>query len=126
MKESSFSVKKRLKSFGFAFNGLRILWVEEHNSRIQLVAALLVVAAGFFFKISKPEWMLVIFCVGLVFALEIVNSAIENICDFVSPEKHELIKKVKDLSAAAVLVGAITSSIIGLIIFAPKVFDYIS
>ena len=116
-----FSISKRLKSFKYAFNGLRILIKEEHNARIHLFATICVIIAGLFFNISINEWIGVIFSIGLVFSLEIINSSIENIADFISPEKHEMIKKIKDLSASGVLISAITAFIIGLIIFIPKI-----
>jgi diacylglycerol kinase len=81
------------------------------------------VVAGIVFKISKNEWIAVIFCIGWVIALELVNSAIESTADFISKERNESIKKIKDLSAGAVLVAAIASAIIGLIIFLPKLFN---
>jgi diacylglycerol kinase len=121
MKQDKFSFRKRLKSFKYAFNGLKILIQEEHNSWIHIFITLCVVAAGFLLKITISEWIVVIFCIGLVIALEMLNSAIENIADFVSPERHAMIKKIKDLSAGAVFVGAIVSAIIGLIIFLPKI-----
>jgi len=120
MKEQKFSIKKRIRSFKYAFNGLRILIKEEHNSRIHLVAAIVAIGAGFFFEISKLEFVTVALAIGLVITSEIINSAIENISDFISPEKHDLIKKIKDLSAAGVLISAITAFVIGLIIFIPK------
>ena len=94
---------------------------EEHNARIHLFATICVIIAGLFFNISMNEWIGVIFSIGLVFSLEIINSSIENIADFISPEKHEMIKKIKDLSASGVLISAITALIIGLIIFIPKI-----
>jgi len=117
-----FSIKKRLASFQYAFNGLKILIKEEHNARIHLFVACCVWIAGMAFKISANEWLAIIFCIGWVIALELINSAIENTADFISKEKNETIKKIKDLSAGAVLVAAITSAIIGLIIFLPKIF----
>lgn len=120
MKQEKFSIAKRLKSFTYAFNGLRILLLEEHNSRIHLTVAICVVAAGILFHISPLEWVAVIFAIGMVFGGEILNSAIEDLSDVVCPERDERIKKVKDLSAAAVLVSAITALVIGLIIFIPK------
>ena len=120
MKHEKFSIIKRLKSFAFALNGLKILILEEHNARIHLVAAILVVIAGILLKISNVEWFAIIFSIGLVFALETINSAIENLADFVSPEKNDQIKKVKDLSAGAVLIGAMTALFIGVIVFIPK------
>ena len=110
-----------MQSFKYAFNGLRIILREESNAWIHFCIAICVLTAGFLLKISVVEWTVVIFCIGLVFALELINSAIENIADFVSKEYHDLIKKTKDLAAGAVLIGAIVVAIIGLIIFAPKI-----
>lgn len=121
MKQHRFSISKRLESFKYAFNGLRILIKEEHNARIHLFATICVIIVGLFFNISMNEWIGVIFSIGLVISLEIINSSIENIADFISPEKHEMIKKIKDLSASGVLISAITALIIGLIIFIPKI-----
>ena len=110
-----------MQSFKYAFNGLRIILREESNAWIHFCIAICVLTAGFLLKISVVEWTVVIFCIGFVFALELINSAIENIADFVSKEYHDLIKKTKDLAAGAVLIGAIVVAIIGLIIFAPKI-----
>ncbi|GAB6012077.1 diacylglycerol kinase family protein [Viscerimonas tarda] len=121
MKQQKFSLKNRLRSFKYAFNGLRIMIREEHNSWIHIFVSLCVLIAGFLLKITTYEWIAVIFCIGFVMALELINSAIENMADFVSPERHAMIKKIKDLSAGAVLIGAIISAIIGLIIFLPKI-----
>ncbi len=121
MKEQKFSIMNRIRSFFPAFNGLKILIKEEHNSRIHLVATILALIASILFKISAIEWIAVIFAIGLVFVSEIINSAIENMTDFVSPGKNETIKKIKDLAAAGVLISSLTSLIIGLIVFLPKV-----
>ncbi len=121
MTQQKFSIRKRLESFKFAFNGLRILLKEEHNSRIHFLIAICVVVAGFVFKISTTEWIAIVFAIGLVITLEIINSAIENMADFISPEKHNKIKNIKDLAAAGVLVSAIMAVMIGLIIFLPKI-----
>lgn len=109
--------KKISGGFIYAFNGLRIFIKEEYNSRIHFIAALCVLTASFIFRISVYEWLAVIFASGLVISLELINTAIEEIADFISPEKNEKIKKIKDLSAAGVLVGAVTAFIIGLIVF---------
>ena len=125
MQQENFSIKKRIKSFGYAFNGLKILIVEEHNSRIHIFATICVLILGFLFKISTFEWIAVCFAIGIVIATEIINSSIENLADFVSPHKNDLIMKVKDLSAAAVLVSALTAIIVGIIIFLPKLIEYV-
>lgn len=124
MKEKrSFSISKRLKSFKYAFNGFLILVREEHNSRIHLTAAILSITLASYFSISSLEWIALLLTIGFVISMEILNSAIENIADFISPQKHDMIKKIKDLSAAAVLTSAITAISVGVIIFAPKLFD---
>lgn len=123
MSPEKFSISKRFKSFKHAFNGLRILIREEHNSRVHFVATIVVTIAGFYFEISAIEWIILVLVIGLVFSVEIINSSIENICDFISPEKHQLIKKVKDLAAAAVFISVITALGVGLIIFIPKIIN---
>ena len=117
----SFSIRKRIKSFYYAFNGLKIIILKEHNFRIHLLAAVIVIAAGIFFNISAMEWMTIVLIITLVLTLEIVNSTIEKLADFVSPEKNNTIKTVKDMAAAAVLLAAIAALIIAAIIFIPKV-----
>ncbi len=123
MEQQKFTLRKRVYSFRYALNGLKILIKEEHNSRIHFLAAIVTIGTGFILKISLTEWIAVAFAIGFVITMELINSAIENICDFISPGKHDLIKKIKDLSAAGVLISAITALVIGLIIFIPKLFN---
>ena len=122
-KQEKFSIAKRLKSFTYAFNGLKVLFAEEHNSRIHLFATVCVIIAGALLKLSLLEWAAVAFAVGLVFSGEIFNSAIEDLSDVVCPERDDRIKKVKDLAAAAVLVNAIAAAVIGLLVFVPKIIQ---
>ena len=121
MNKEGFSLRKRFQSFKYAINGLKILLFEEHNARIHFFISICVVIAGFIFKVSTIEWLFLILAIGIVITIEIINSAIENIADFISPEKHDKIKIIKDLSAAAVLICAITAAVIGLVIFIPKI-----
>lgn len=123
MDTNRFSIKRRLKSFRYAFSGLRVLVREEHNARIHLFATVCVIVMGVAFRISCTEWMAVAFAIGLVFGMEAVNSAVENICDFVCPERDARIKKIKDLAAAAVLLSAIVALAVGLFIFIPKIMS---
>ncbi|MDP2188340.1 MAG: diacylglycerol kinase family protein [Sphingobacteriaceae bacterium] len=120
MKKAAFSISQRLQSFGYAFNGLKILFKEEHNARVHLAATVLVIAASLFFELNAFEWMAVIFAIGLVFMAEIFNSAIENLADFMTTETNSKIKTIKDLAAAGVLLSAITAASIGLLVFVPK------
>lgn len=121
MKQNKFSIKKRLEGFSYAWNGILLLIKEEHNARIHLFAAFLAISLGFYFSLSSIEWICLLITIGLVISLEAVNSAIENIADFISPERHKQIKKIKDLSAGAVLIVAIVAFVVGLLLFLPKV-----
>jgi undecaprenol kinase/diacylglycerol kinase (ATP) len=107
---------KLLKSFGYAWSGLKVAVKEEPNLRIHLAIAVVVVAMGFHFHINPMEWLILLILVGLVISLELINSAIESLTDLVTKEKLPLAGKVKDISAAAVLVG--------IIIFGKYIFDY--
>lgn len=121
MGRGKFSILKRLESFKYAFNGLRILLEEEHNAWIHVTAAIVACGAGVFFGISHMEWCVIVVSIGLVFAFELMNSAVENLSDYVQPELDEVIEKIKDLSAAAVLISAFMAFVCALVIFLPKI-----
>jgi diacylglycerol kinase len=104
----------------FALQGWRAFFGKETNGQIQLCVAIAVIIAGFIFQLNAFEWVIVLACVGLILALEMVNSAIEKLCDLVHPEKHPAIKFIKDVAAGAVLWASVVAVIIGLIIFLPK------
>jgi diacylglycerol kinase (ATP) len=116
-----FSISQRLKSFKYAFAGLKTLFEEEHNARIHLVSAVIAIALGLVFNISWNEWIVLIVVMGLVFICELINTSLEALADFASPDKHPQIKKVKDLAAAAVLISALVALITGIILFLPKI-----
>jgi diacylglycerol kinase len=118
------SAMNRLKSFKYAFNGLKILIKEEPNARIHLLASLVVIMLSVALEINVMEWVAVVFCIGFVLVAETFNTSLEKISDFISPEKNEKIKKIKDLAAAAVLLSALTALTTGLIIFIPKICLY--
>lgn len=122
MQKSKFSISRRLQSFKYAVNGLKVLICEEHNARIHVVIATVVIIISVLFELNIYEWIAVLFCIGFVMVAEIINSSIENLSDFVSVERHDKIKKVKDLAAAAVLVSALMAFLVGLLIFVPKIF----
>ncbi len=113
-----------LKSFQFAFKGLK--WAfEERNFLIHLIIACLTIFLGFFLNINTNEWLIVIVCIALVMAFEILNTAIEKTIDLLHPQQHPKAGQIKDLSAAAVLLISIASVIAGSIIFFPKVLALI-
>ena len=114
--------RKRLRnSFKYAFEGIGEALKTEQNLKIHFIIALVVIIAGFIFKISKLEWIACVILFGLVISLELVNTAIETTVDIAMPEKNEKAKLAKDVSAGAVLVSAIMAVVVGLIIFVPKI-----
>jgi diacylglycerol kinase len=125
MNSDRFSLKSRLYSFKFAFNGLWSLLKNEHNSRIHFLAAVVAITLGIIFNIDHYEWSLLIIVIGIVFLTELLNTALETLADFVNPECNEQIKKVKDYAAAAVLISAIISVAVGGLIFIPKILNLI-
>jgi len=116
-------MKRFINSLGYALNGLRLFFSKEQNGQIQSVVAILVIVAGFAFHISLTEWMIMLVCIALVLALEMMNSVIEKLTDHLHPTRHDQVKWVKDVAAGAVLWAAIISAIIGAIIFIPKIFS---
>ncbi|WP_179334654.1 diacylglycerol kinase [Winogradskyella costae] len=118
-KKESFLVN-RLKSVGFAFKGMVILIKTEASIKVQLFIALVVTIAGFYFDISKTEWIAQITMIGLVMSVEGMNTAIEAIADFIHPEYHEKIGLIKDVAAGAVFIASIVAVIIASIIYIPK------
>ena len=117
----SFSIKKRLKSFEYAFKGLSHAISTQHNIWIHLLATALIIWAGFHYCLNGTEWCIILLSIGLVLGLEIINSSIESLTDMVSPEYDKLAGKVKDMAAGAVLLAAIVTAVIGFIVFLPKI-----
>ena len=115
-------MKKILKSFKYAFEGISTGIKEEKNMKIHISIIILVIIFGIMFKINIIEWMICIVLFGLVISMELMNTAIENAVDLITKEKNEQAKIVKDVAAGAVLVSAISSAIVGFIIFIPKIF----
>lgn len=113
--------KKRLQSFKYAGAGLVDLLSNTPNAKIHFALAILVLILSYYFELDKLEWCLIILCITLVFAAEAFNTGLEYLTDLVTSEYHDLAKKAKDVAAAAVLITAIGSLIIGLIIFLPKI-----
>jgi undecaprenol kinase len=106
-------------SFKHAFSGLIHTFSSQPNLRIHLTIALLVLLAGWWFGITRMEWIILLFTIMWVIVSEMINTVIEAVCDLLSTEYHRSIKVAKDVAAGMVLVGAMGSIIIGLIIFTP-------
>ena len=111
----------RLRSFGHAFRGLKVLLQTQQNARIHASATVLVAAAAALLRISSIEWALIVLAIVCVWATEALNTAVEFVVDLVSPGHHPLAAKAKDVAAGAVLVAAIGAAIVGGLVFGPHV-----
>ena len=112
----------RVTSFSHAFRSLFHTLKYEKNSWIHLFVTIVVIMAGFFFKISQFEWMVIILTITGVWTAELINTALENTVDLITIEKNSYAKTAKDVMAAMVLVSAIGAIVIGMIIFIPYIF----
>ena len=123
MKSKYKGTKGFLKSFSFAWAGLRLLLFKERNITLQFLFGVAVLISGFFFQISETEWFMVIISIVTVLSFEIINSAIETLADAITEEENHKIKKAKDLAAGAVLLAAIGATAMGIMVFLPKVLE---
>lgn len=120
MKTGTFSMRARAKSFQFAWQGIMAFLRREHNAWLHFMATVAVIILATVVGLSKTELLALVFAIGFVWVAEIFNTCIEHIMDFMSTEKRPEIKFIKDLSAGAVLIAAITALVTGGIIFIPK------
>ncbi len=114
-----------IRSFSFAWNGLKICFASETNFRIHLLAAIVSLLLGAVLNISVAEWLVILFCIAFVTSMEMMNTALEKLCDLVHKDVHPGIKAVKDIAAGAVLLSASFSLIAGTVIFLPKIILYL-
>lgn len=117
--------KKLINSFKYAISGIITSFKTERNMKIHILVMILVIIAGIIFKLSLLDWIILVIMFGLVISAELFNTAIETTIDMITKEKNEKAKIAKDVAAGAVLVLAVASVIVGLIIFIPKILDFI-
>ena len=113
------------KVFKNAFAGMNYFFRNEGNGRTQFIIAVFIVILGIFLNITKHEWIVVLLCIGIVLSAEMMNSALEKLCDYNQPLFNLQIKIVKDVAAGAVLFISIISTIIGALIFFPRLWQLI-
>lgn len=118
-------MQKFIKGFGYAFAGIGYALKTQLNFKIHCLAMVLVILLGWYFKLTAQEWLWIALSCGFVMASELFNTAIEVLVDFISPEIHPKAKIIKDVSAAAVLIAALSAVVVGLIIFVPKIIGYV-
>lgn len=116
---SFFNLKRRVLSFKYAFQGIKYAFATQANLWIHLVAAILVIILAIYFNIKRQDWIVLIFCITIIFSVEFINTAIEWLVDSIYKEKNAVAGKIKDVAAAAVLVVAFGVAIVGIIIFYP-------
>jgi diacylglycerol kinase (ATP) len=115
-----FSLRARAQSFVYAFRGIAALLASEHNSRIHAVATIAVVVVGLWLRVNLTEWAVLCLAIGVVWAAEAFNTALESLCDSVAPQRDPLIGRAKDLAAAAVLFAACAAAAAGVFVLGPK------
>jgi len=113
---------KRIRGGRYAIKGAWILIKTEPSIQVQAVISILVCIAGYYFDITKTEWIFQILAIGMVLSTEGLNSSIEGIADFVHPDFHTKIGYIKDVAAGAVLFAALTAGIIACFIYLPYLF----
>lgn len=121
MPKESFLVN-RIKSVGFALRGALLLIRTEASIKVQVFITLVMTAAGFYFEISNTEWCIQILTIAVILGVEGLNTAIESMSDYIQPEFDTKIGFIKDISAGAVMLVSIAATIIGFIIYLPKIF----
>lgn len=124
-KSGNFSLRKRLMSFRFAFNGITNLIKKEHNARIHIIALICVIGLGLLFKIGVNDWIAITIVSGLVILTELLNTAVERLADFIESDWDDRIGIIKDYCAGAVLISAVISVIVGALIFIPKLIEMV-
>lgn len=120
--QEDFSIRSRIRSFRFAFEGLASFLLKEHNAWIHFMATIVVFTLAALVGVTKNELLALVFAIGFVWVAEMFNTCIERVMDFVSDQRHPEIKFIKDLAAGAVLIAAITALIVGVVVFIPKLF----
>lgn len=118
-------LKSRWKSIRIAFEGVRFVLRTQKNAWVHVTITVLVLLMGVLMGLDRLEWVLILLTLGMVWAAESFNTAMEVMIDFVSPEQRPLAKTCKDVSAAGVLITAIVSVLVGVLIFGPRLWEWL-
>lgn len=115
-----------IKSFSYAFSGIRTALHEEPNFKIHILIAVLAIILAYIFKFSQIEWLVLSLTIAMVLILELMNTSLEVLVDIVSPQVQEKAKIAKDVAAASVLLASLTSVIVGIALFLPKILSFLA
>jgi len=116
----------RIRSFGYAFKGIWLLFSTQPNAQVHLIGTIVIVGLGFYINLSPLEWCAICICIAMVLMAEAMNTAIEFLTDLVSPDYHPLAGKTKDVAAGGVLLAVIICGIVWGIIYLPKIWMLLS
>lgn len=122
---NTLDAKRLSRSFKAAFEGIASTYKKEQNIKIHTFIAILVIIFGFFLKINYIEWLVCLVLIGFMLMAEFFNTAIEYVVDLASPDIHPLAKAAKDTASAGVLMMAIIAAVTGLVIFVPKLIEFV-
>ena len=114
-------LEKKIHNVRYAMNGIKTAWKEEFSFKVQVSVTILVLLFGWFSRISHTEWLIIILAIGSVLSAEAFNTALEELCDKYKTDPDPHIGKIKDLSAAAVLIASAVALVVGAVIFIPRV-----
>ena len=114
-------ITNRMNGVKYAVKGALILLKTESSIQAQFSIAIVLTCAGFYFNISATEWMFQVLAIGIIMSIEGVNTAVEEIADFIHPDFHHKIGLIKDIAAGAVFIAALAGLIVGMIIYIPKI-----
>ncbi len=121
---SKFSVRGRIRSFGYAIRGIWTMLRTQHNAWIHVVATVMVGVAGIWFQVSRAEWGLLVMAIVAVWVAEALNTGLELLCDALQPEEHPLVGQAKDVAAGGVLIAAMGALGVGLLVFLPRFLHF--
>jgi diacylglycerol kinase (ATP) len=124
MSNERFSIVARLRSFKFAISGLTFVLRSQHNAQVHLAISTAVGVAGFVFGLSKADWLAILIAMSIVWIAETLNTAVEYVCDVVSPEFNTNVARAKDIAAGAVLISAVFAVIVGALVFVPYLVSW--
>jgi diacylglycerol kinase (ATP) len=119
-------ITRRLESFGHAFRGMKTLLRSETNAKIHAASAVIAIGSGIWVRLSVLEWCAIAVAVTMVFAAEALNTALEFLADAAIPETEPLVKKSKDVAAAAVLIASLGAAVIGILVLGPHMLQKIT
>ena len=122
-KKKQFGFKRIISSIKNSFNGLKAAYKNEQSVYIHLVCTIILLLLSFLLEISLTQWLIIIAIIGLTLVVELLNTAIESTVDLVTKEFHPLAKVAKDTASAAEFILTLTSTIIALMIFIPKIME---